>query len=74
MTKVTMEWNIPEDSEHYELYRKAPDYYACLYDLYQYLRTHTKYYDAQSSLHEETLNEIYTQFWNILSNNDVTIP
>ena len=54
MPKATLEYNLPEEQDEFELAANAGKYYSVLWDLDQYLRNKVKY--AAEDVPEEYTN------------------
>lgn len=53
--KATLEFNLPDDQEDFQLVTKAQDLYFVILEMHQYLRAKIKY--APDSMSEETYKE-----------------
>lgn len=56
--KGILEFNLPEDSEDFELAKHGWKYKALLDDFYNYLRSKSKYEDIESLTIEEIREEL----------------
>lgn len=65
--RASFSFNLPEQTEEYELYRQAPEYFGALCDLYLFLRQDYKY-------GENKYKEVTEKFWEILKERDLAIP
>ena len=71
--KATLTFNIPEDNEEFNRAVKAADYYVCLFDFYQYLRTQLKYNEQLSDIERDTFETIREEFNEILTENGIEL-
>jgi hypothetical protein len=71
--KATLTFNLPEDNEEFNRAVKAADYYVCLFDFYQYLRTQLKYNEQLSDIERDTFERIREEFKEILTENRIEI-
>jgi len=51
--KATLEFNLPEDSEEFELQTNAAKYYLALSDIKDLFRGRAKYQETNVEMHEE---------------------
>jgi len=51
--KATLEFNLPEDSEEFELQTNAAKYYLALSDIKDLFRGRAKYQETNVEVHEE---------------------
>ena len=51
--KATLEFNLPEDSEEFELQTNAAKYYLALRDIKDLFRGRAKYQETNVEMHEE---------------------
>lgn len=68
-----LKFKLSEDEDAFKLAINASNYESALNDISTYLRTHTKYHDESSGLHLETVEKIREEFFNIVSNNDISL-
>lgn len=59
MPKVILEYNLPEESEEYELAMNGSKYHSILWELQNYARTLRKYDERKVLPKEEIVNKIY---------------
>ena len=71
--KAILEFNIPEDNEEFNHAVKSADYYVCLFDFYQYLRTQLKYDEQLSDIERDTFKRIREEFNGILTENKIEL-
>lgn len=70
--KTTIEFNVPEDREEFEMCMAAPRMQTALYDIYQYLRQNTKYApDDWSEDRRVAFEEMQQEFNRILVEHEV---
>lgn len=58
MSKVILEFDIPEEKEAAEIAQKAGAYYSMLWDIQQYIRTLTKYEEREAIPVEEIADKL----------------
>ena len=65
--KATIEFSLPEETEEYEMYRRAPEYFRALSEFREWLRGKRKYepqagieqvWDKFHDICEEFVNEL----------------
>jgi hypothetical protein len=56
--RVTVNFNMPDDKEDFEIYAKAYDYYAALLDIKDLFRGRAKYQETNVELHEDCYERI----------------
>lgn len=59
MPKVTLEYNLPEDREEYEMAMNGSHNYSILFELQNYLRVLRKYDDRETVPKQEILDKLY---------------
>lgn len=72
--KATIEFELPEDEEQYEIANNAGKMYMALWDIKQLFRSTLKY--NPTGLNEEELKQweaMREEFFEILDNNDLNI-
>jgi hypothetical protein len=55
--KATLEFNLPEDQEEYDMCNKAYIMHGVIWDMKQWLRSETKY--APDDISDDTINAMY---------------
>jgi hypothetical protein len=70
--KATIEFNLPEDQEEYEICNKALDMSIALQGIREYLRGKVKY-DTHDEKKWEVYDEVYQQFFEILNNYNIKL-
>lgn len=71
MPKVTIEFDLPEEQEEYDIYSKATSLHACLWDLKQDLRNTRKYLEL--SVEEDRIyEEIQDKLWSSIEDFEIT--
>jgi hypothetical protein len=71
--KATLTFNLPEDNEEFNRAVKAADYYVCLFEFHQYLRTQLIYAQQFSDIERDTFERILKEFNEILTENGIEI-
>jgi hypothetical protein len=71
--KATLTFNLPEDNEEFNRAVKAADYYVCLFEFHQYLRTQLKYDEQLLDIERSTFERIREEFNGILTENGIEI-
>lgn len=71
MPKATLEFNLPEEREEYELTVKAGALCSFIFEFSQYLRSQYKYNDTLTEEQHELLEKIREEFYRIMSEYDV---
>lgn len=72
MSRVTLDFVMPEDKADLQLAMRGPAYQCAIGDMLDYLRSEIKYNDTKYSEKElELLEAVRTKFWEILNDNDV---
>ena len=70
--KATLEFNLPEDRDAYELANKANNLHLVIWDFDQYLRNTLKHgSDEFKESEHETIEKIRKQLIDIMEDNDV---
>lgn len=72
--RVTLEFNLPEEQDEYEIYHNARKYYSVLWDLDQFLRNKLKYpEDGTSELSLDTLADIRSTLHDLLQEKNIEL-
>ena len=74
--KATLEFNLPEDQEDFELYNRAIKFYLVLTDLAEWFRSEIKYSDPDTKEKELKLEELERardKFYAILEDRDTSL-
>lgn len=69
MSKATLTFTLPEEQEEFELANNAANMHSALTDLYNLYRNNVKYGGDPNT----TWEEVRTQFFEILNENDVEL-
>lgn len=72
--KATLEFNLPEDQQEFNLATNGMNLWNVLWDMDQYLRSHTKY--APDDMPQEKYDaylEIRTKLMELMSDNNVSL-
>jgi hypothetical protein len=72
--KATIEFNLPEDQEEYDMTNNASKMYLALWDIRQLFRSKLKY--NSDGLNDEQLEQweaMRGEFFDILDNNDLKL-
>jgi len=73
MPKVTVEFNLPEEQEEFDLVSNSSKFYSVIWDLTQFLRSEWKYNDeAYTDAQYETLEKIRSKVWELISENGLS--
>lgn len=68
MPKATIEYNLPEEQDDFELATNAGKYYAILFDLDQYLRNFVKYpSDKEDPILTDTMAKVRDELWKLMN-------
>lgn len=66
MPLVNIKFKLPDEQEEYDTTMKAGAMHCALHDIYQFLRTDSKYGEGK-------YEEVYIKFWEILKENDIDL-
>lgn len=67
MPKVTVTFNLPEESSEHKMHMKAGDYHSLIWDWTQLLRSKTKYGDGKPVTWEDVSDE----WWNLCKDEEI---
>lgn len=70
--KANLIFNLNEDREEFELVLKASNYYSCLWEFDQYLRSELKYKDL-SDQEYEIKSIVREELYRIMNDNDINL-
>jgi len=70
--KATLEFNLPDEQEEFDLCLKARNYFCVLWDLDQELRKKVKYENIPEK-EKEIYQAVRDCLWNIMNENDITL-
>jgi hypothetical protein len=65
--KALFEFNLPEEDETYEMYRKGPDAVIAIDDILNVFRKHLKYNDKLTEKQTDILESVRTEIMEILN-------
>ena len=65
MSKVTLEFNLPDEKDEYESAYHGNSYYAMIWDFGEWLRRKYKHEDPKTKAHCEEYEEILTRWGEI---------
>ena len=72
--KATLEFNLPEDQNEYQMANDASNMFNALWDMSQWLRKQTKHIpDNMSDIELNTLEKCRKEFINVLINNNINL-
>ena len=71
--KAKLEFDLPEDEFDYKLCNQASNMWSALIDIKDYLRNELKYNDNLSERDSEMLESLQTKFFEIISDNNITL-
>ena len=67
MPKVTIEYNLPEEQDEFEIANNASKYYSVIWDLDQYLRNFVKYpSDKEDPILTDTMAKVRDELWRLM--------
>ena len=67
MSKVTIEYTLPEEQEEFETANNASKYYSVIWDLDQYLRNFVKYpSDREDPILTDTMAKVRDELWRLM--------
>ena len=72
MPKVTIEFNLPEEQNEYDVVNQSPRMLALLWDLSQQLRSWQKYHHDFKDA-DDALDKIREEFYKIINEHNVNI-
>lgn len=70
--KATLEFNLPEENEEFEMKINAGKYYCALEDLREFLRSKLKHGDLPPET-EAVYEEVREKFYDVLKDNEVEL-
>ena len=74
MPKATLEYNLPEEQDEFELAANAGKYYSVLWDIDQYMRNKVKYAsDDTPELYREAIQMVRDELWKLLNENNIDL-
>lgn len=71
--KATLEFNLPDDKEDFDLATRALSWYSIVWDMDQYLRSRLKYEDSLSEDSYKALEEAREKLREIINDKGVTL-
>jgi FPC/CPF motif-containing protein YcgG len=72
--KAIFKFNLPEDQDEYDVFIKANDMHQIIWEMKQWLRSHTKY--APDDISDDTINALYKcrdKFNELINDNNLEI-
>ena len=72
MPKVNIEFLLPDESNEYQIYNHATDFYLSLWDFAQVLRAKLKY-DHEYTSADNALEEIKDEFYKCLDSHGINL-
>lgn len=70
--KATIEFNLPDDSEEYEMYSNALNYYSFINAMNEYLRSEIKY-NNHTDEEYAILEKVREQYFELLNNYNIKL-
>jgi len=70
---ATLTFNLPEDREDFHGASHAWDFWNCLSEFDQHLRSLQKYAPDLEEKEQELVDQLREKFWNILRENNITL-
>ena len=71
--KAVLEYNLPDEQIEFELVYNGIRYLAALKNFSFYLRKHIKYNPSKNKYRNETFLEVQKEFFDILSEQEITL-
>ena len=74
MSKVTIEYNLPEEQDELDQANSAGKYYSVLWDLDQYLRNYVRYpAEGVPELLTDTMAQVRDELWKLMNEHNVDL-
>jgi hypothetical protein len=70
--KATLEFNLPEDEERFNVASKAVDLYLALLDIHNEIRSHWKYEEHSEEVYN-IVEKIHDEFFEILTDHGLSL-
>lgn len=70
--KATLEFNLPDDSEEYEMYSNALNYYSFINSMNEYLRNEIKY-NNHTDEEYAMLEKVREQYFELMNNYNIKL-
>lgn len=71
--KATLEFDLPQDTDEYDMYNQAPEMQHALWSFSEWLRRKYKHESPKTAGHEEEYEEIKKKFWEIIKDAGIEI-
>jgi hypothetical protein len=74
MSKVILEFNLPEEQDEFDTANNAGKYYSVLWDLDQYLRNFVKYpSDREDPNLTDTMAKVRDELWRLMKEHNLDL-
>ena len=74
MPKATLEFNLPEEQDEFDLANNARKYHSVIWDLDQYLRNCVKYpTEGAPELLTNTMSQVRDELWALMKQHNLSL-